>query len=190
MAMPTDPAARHRAVAAGFTAAADAVTDWDAASPVDGWAARDVVRHLVDWLPALLSGGAGVILPRVPSVDTDPYAAWAARVEAVQALLDDPATAEVTLSNPHIGDLPLPQAIDRFYTTDVFLHTWDLGRAAGVDPGQDPDHCAELLAGMRPIEEMLRGSGQYGPAAPVGDHATPAERLAAFIGRDPAWGRP
>jgi hypothetical protein len=28
------------------------------------------------------------------------------------------------LADPHTGELPLDVAIDRFYTTDVFMHTW------------------------------------------------------------------
>mgnify|MGYP002148335063 CR=1 FL=1 len=51
----------------------------------------------------------------------------------IQAILDDPATADRMLSNPYIGQVPLPEAIDRFYTADVFMHTWDLARAVGGD---------------------------------------------------------
>jgi hypothetical protein len=40
---------------------------------------------------------------------------------------------------------------------------------------------------MEPIEQLLRDSGQYGPAVPVADDASPQDKLAAFIGRDPAW---
>ncbi|NED64392.1 TIGR03086 family protein, partial [Streptomyces sp. SID10244] len=45
------PAERHRVVADDFAAQIAAVSDWDAASPVDGWVARDVVAHLVEWFP-------------------------------------------------------------------------------------------------------------------------------------------
>ena len=148
-----------------------------------------MVDHL-QWFRGFLTGGAGVSLPEGPSVADDPVGAWAVQAAAVQALLDDPATAQRVLSNPHIGDLPLPDAVDRFYTTDVFLHTWDLARAAGVDPGLDPAHCEELLAGMSSIEDMLRASGQYGPAMPVAADAPAQDRLAAFIGRDPSWRAP
>jgi len=185
-----DAALRHRAVAAGFSAAVESVEDWDGPSPVAQWRARDVVGHLVEWFPGFLASGAGVELPVGPAVDEDPAAAWAAQVASVQALLDDPATAQLVLTNPHLGEIPLPEAIDRFYLNDVFMHTWDLGRAAGIDPGQDPDECASMLAGMSEIEDMLRSSGQYGPAAPVPDGATPPERLAAFLGRDPSWQPP
>jgi uncharacterized protein (TIGR03086 family) len=105
----------------------------------------------------------------------------------VQALLDDPATPDMALSNPHIGDVPLDQAIDRFYTGDVFLHTWDLARATGQDASLDPQRCAVILAGMEPLDEVLRQSGQYGPRVPVPDDADVQTKLVAFIGRDPAW---
>ena len=74
-------------------------------------------------------------------VDDDPVGAWHAHVDAVQALLDEPATANLTLSNPHIGQLPLDSAIDQFYSADVFMHTWDLARATGQDDRLDPDFC-------------------------------------------------
>ncbi|WP_238993390.1 TIGR03086 family metal-binding protein [Nocardioides caldifontis] len=182
-----DPVARHREVAAGFTARVEGVPagGWDAPAPVEGWAARDVVRHLVEWFPAFLQAGAGVALPSGPSVDDDPVAAWRVHSDGVQALLDDPATAERVLSNPHLGELPLPEAVDRFYTADVFMHTWDLARATGQDETLDPALCEELLAGMEPIEEVMRASGQYGPRVAVPEDATVQTRLLGFIGRHP-----
>jgi uncharacterized protein (TIGR03086 family) len=86
--------------------------------------------------------------------------------------------------------MPLGLAIDRFYTSDVFMHTWDLARATGQDDTLDPDLCAELLSGMQPMEDLIRGSGQFGPAVPVADDADPQTRLIGFIGRDPAWVAP
>lgn len=181
----SDPAAWHREVAGTFGERVRGTVDWDAPSPVAAWRARDVVGHLTEWFPGFLSGGAGIELPR--ATGTDPVAAWTAQSAAVQAVLDDPATAEKVLRNPHIGEVPLPEAIDRFYTTDVFLHTWDLARATGQDDRLDPAFCAQLLAGMEPIDEILRSSGQYGPRVPVPADADPQDRLIAFIGRDPWW---
>jgi len=187
MAVSDRPAERHREIGRVFTDRVRGTRSWDAPSPVAGWSARDVVRHLVQWLPALLAGGSSVRLPAVPSADHDPIGAWQAHVEAVQALLDDPATAELTLSNPHIGHLPLDRAIDQFYTPDVFMHTWDLARATGQDDRLDPEFCALLLAGMEPLEDVIRSSGQYGPRVPVNDDADTQARLLAFIGRNPEW---
>ena len=185
--IPTAPAERHRAIAARFSAAVRGATDWDAPSPVPDWAARDVVAHLVEWFPPFLASGSSVRLPEGPSVADDPVGAWQTHADAVQAVLDDPGTAERAFSNPHTGDLPLDQAIDRFYTTDVFMHTWDLTRATGQDDTLDPTLCAELFEGMQPIDELLRTSGQYGPRVPVPDDAPAQDRMLGFIGRDPAW---
>ncbi|MFD2077520.1 TIGR03086 family protein [Actinopolymorpha cephalotaxi] len=181
------PAERHRQVAGAFTDRVRGAKDWDAPAPVDGWTARDVVRHLVDWLPALLAGGAGIELPSGPSVDDDPVAAWETRCAAVQALLDDPDTPQRLLTNPHIGEVPVDRAIDQFYVSDVFMHTWDLARATGQNDRLDPEFCAALLGGMQPIEELLRSSGQYGPAVATPDDADVQTRMLGFIGRDPFW---
>lgn len=183
MRLDDDPATVHHEVARRFTELVGATTDWDAPAPVDGWTARDVVRHLVEWLPALLEGGAGVVLPAGPSVDDDPVAAWRTHADGVQALLDDPATASLVLSNPHLGEVPVPQAVARFYTPDVFMHTWDLATATGQTHGLDPDAAAALLAGMEPMDEVLRQSGQYGPRVDVPDDADAVTRLMGFVGR-------
>ena len=181
----TSAAEEHRRVAGVFTDRVRGTVDWDAPSPVEGWTARDVVGHLVTWFPGFLQGGAGVTLPSGPPVDEDPVAAWVTHTDGVQALLDDPATPGRVLTNPHIGEVPLDEAVDRFYTSDVFLHTWDLARATGQDETLDPDKCAVMLAGMEPLDEMLRASGQYGPRVDVPADAPVQDRLIGFIGRDP-----
>ncbi|MBB5866848.1 uncharacterized protein (TIGR03086 family) [Allocatelliglobosispora scoriae] len=187
MALPEQPAERHRRIGGDFTEKVAGTGDWDAPSPVPDWTARDVVRHLTEWLPSFLAAGSTVRLPSGPSVDDDPVGAWRTHVDAVQALLDDPATADLSLSNPHIGELPLDRAIDQFYTTDVFLHTWDLARATGQDDRLDPDFCSALLASMEPMDELLRSSGQYGPRVEVPTDADDQAKLIGFIGRDPFW---
>ena len=187
MPFPHDPAGRHRAIADVFTERVEGVQDWDAPAPVEGWAARDVVRHLVEWFPAFLEAGAGVRLEGGPSVDDDPVAAWTTHADAVQALLDDPDTATKVLSNRHIGEVPLPQAVDRFYTSDVFMHTWDLARATGQPDRLDAEYANEMFAGMQEHDEALRASGQYGPRVDVPETADITDRLVGFIGRDPSW---
>ena len=187
MALPDRPAERHREIGRVFTDRVRGTRSWDAPAPVAGWAARDVVRHLVEWLPAFLADGSAVRLPTVPSVDDDPVGAWQAHADGVQALLDDPATAGLTLSNQHIGAIAVDRAIDQFYTPDVFMHTWDLARATGQDDRLNPRFCASLLAGMEPMEAVIRSSGQYGPPVPVPDDADAQARLLGFIGRDPYW---
>ncbi len=181
------PAAEHRRIAAAFTTTVERTTAaaWEAPAPPQGWVARDVVRHLVEWFPAFLQGGAGITLPSGPSVDDDPVGAWRAQTDAIQALLDDPDTAERKHDLPHIGTMSLGQAVDMIYTADVFLHRWDLARATGQDETLDPNKCAEMLAGMQPMDEVLRQSGHYGPRVDVPGNADVQTQLLAFIGRTP-----
>jgi uncharacterized protein (TIGR03086 family) len=184
MALPSDPAERHRAVAAGFTARVEGTTDWDAPAPVPGWRARDVVGHLVEWFPAFLSSATGLELERGPAVTDDPVAAWTVHTDAVQRVLDGPDAA-TPFEHPMVGTMPLPVAVSQFYVSDIFMHTWDLARATGQDEHLDEDTCAEMLAGMEPIDDLLRSSGQYGPRVAVPDDADVQTRLLGFIGRDP-----
>jgi len=184
MALPDDPAERHAAVAGGFGRLVAQTRDWAAPAPVDGWTARDVVEHLVDWFPGFLSGG-GIELPAGPSVADDPTSAWQHHADAVQALIEE--RGEESFTHPRAGSHRLADAVDRFYTSDVFMHSWDLARAGGLDPRLDEDFAHQLLEGMRPLDRVLRDSGQYGPAVPVPDDAPVVDRLMGFVGRDPAW---
>lgn len=183
------PAERHAWLAGTFTERVDGVSDWEVPAPVPGWTARDVVAHLVDWLPGFLSGGWITLTSDGPPVSDDPAAAWRAHAAAVQGLLEGP-DADRPFDHPMVGGHRLAAAIDQFYSTDVFLHTWDLARASGQDDTLDPTLAGELLAGMQPIDAMLRSSGQYGPQVPVPADAPVTDRLMGFIGRDPAWRPP
>ena len=54
-----EQAETFRRIAADFTARVDGVgpDGWDAEAPCEGWVARDVVRHLVEWVPWWVSEG-------------------------------------------------------------------------------------------------------------------------------------
>jgi uncharacterized protein (TIGR03086 family) len=182
-----DAAEEHRHIAGEFTATVEAtsVDAWDLPAPPEGWVARDVVRHLVEWFSAFLRGSTGIELRAGASVDDDPVDAWRTHADAVQALLDDRATAANDYGFPHIGRMPLEQAVAMIYTPDVFLHRWDLARATGQDETLDPQRSAEMLEGMLPLDDVLRQSGQYGPRVDVRDDADVQTKLLAFIGRTP-----
>jgi uncharacterized protein (TIGR03086 family) len=179
------PAQRHADDAARITELVESASadDWARPSPVAQWTALDVVDHLVQWPRGFLLG-AGIELPAL-DVAADPVAAWKQHVTDIQAVLEDPAGR--VLRNPHTGEKPVEEAIDQFYTGDVWMHSWDLAKALGRKPDLGQERCSAALAAMEPIEQLLRNSGQFGPAVPVASDASPQDRFIAFIGRDPAW---
>src|SRR5436190_16699441 len=122
---------RYRNVARRFTETANAVpeTAWNNPSPCEGWVARDIVGHLVEWVPAFLTSGAGVEMPTTPPVDDDPASAWTVTNAAIQAILDDPDQSALSFTNPHTGTHRLDDAIGMFVLGDVLIHTWDLATA-------------------------------------------------------------
>jgi uncharacterized protein (TIGR03086 family) len=179
------PARQHDHDAARFTALVESASaaDWARPSPVAEWTAVDIVRHLVEWSRGFLSG-AGIELP-VLDIDADPVAAWKQHVSDIQAVLDEPAGR--VLSNPNTGVKPVDEAIDEFYTADIWMHSWDLAKALGREPDLGQERCSAALTAMRPMEQMLRHSGHFGAAVPVAPGASAQDELMAFIGRDPAW---
>ena len=177
---------RYRRVARTFTQRVSDVPDdaWERPAPCDGWVARDVVRHLVEWVPAFFRDAGGPAFP-AGSVDHDPLAAWTSLDRAIQAVLDDPSISAAQVSHPRAGQHRLDDAIDTFVTGDVLVHTWDLARATGLDETLDAGEVRRLLEGMEPYDEALRSSGQYGPRVAVPEHADAQTRLLAFTGRQP-----
>jgi uncharacterized protein (TIGR03086 family) len=178
---------RYRTVAGHFTEVAKAVPEesWDNSAPCDGWVARDVVRHLVEWIPPFLQSGADIDLPKGPPVDDDPVAAWTVLSDAVQALLDDPRIAASEFSHERAGRHTLEDAIAMFFLNDVLIHTWDLARATGSDETLDATEVHRMFSGIEPYDEMLRTSGHYGPRVAVPDDADEQTKLIAFMGRQP-----
>ena len=181
---------RFTAIATAFTERVVAVPDdaWDNPSPCEGWDARDIVGHLVEWVPAFFTSAAGLDFPAGPAVDDDPVGAWMVLRDALAGYLADRPLAERVIDAP-MGTMSIEQAIDMIVTNDVFLHTWDLARATGLDETLDPVETQQMYGAMEPMDEVLRGSGQYGPRVVVPDDADIQSKLIAFIGRDPRGGR-
>ena len=181
----TEIADRYRRIAGEFTARVEQVPEdrWDDPAPCEGWVTRDVVGHLVEWLPAFFFEQWDLEPGDRPTVEDDPAKAWAAVSAVIQAALDDPARA-TAVQDTRMGTQSFEQCFDMIGTNDVFLHTWDISRAAGLDETLDPVEVHNLFTGMEPMDEMIRQSGQYGPRVPVPDDADEQTKLLAFIGRD------
>jgi len=183
-----DPiATRFRRVAGTFSERVAAVdgAGWERPSPCEGWVARDVVRHLVSWVPGFLGAGAGLDLPPGPDVDTDPAGAWEHLRTQLQAILDDPERSAGTFTNEHTGEHRVDEAIDQFVLGDVLVHTWDLARATGQDETLDADEVHRMLVGIEPMGDALAKSGHYGLPVTLEAGAGEQARLLAATGRRP-----
>src|SRR6188508_2503802 len=118
---------RYRSIAGVFSERVHEVPDdaWDRPAPCEGWVARDVVRHLTEWLPGFFFDTWDLDAPPIPSVDDDPVAAWEAVDGVFRRALDDPEIAS-RVRETRMGSSALADQVDMICTPDVFLHTWDL----------------------------------------------------------------
>jgi uncharacterized protein (TIGR03086 family) len=183
-------AERFRRIAGTFTDVVAAVpTDaWERTAPCEGWVARDVINHLVTWVPSVIGRGHPITVTNTAA--DDPAGAWTELAAALLALLEDPAIAGATFDVGPPGMMSVENAIDRLVTGDVLVHTWDLARATGQQVRLDSILSAQMVEGMQAIDELLRSSGHYGPKVAASEGADAATRLIAFTGRNPNWTTP
>lgn len=188
---PTDDlAARTRRVLDGLSRRVEAVADgaWDHDAPCEGWTARDVVDHLVEWMPPFFLEGWGCAVPPMPSAATDPVGAWRALRGALLVALDDPAVTGVRRATP-MGEVTLAEAWVTVGLPDLLVHTWDLARATGLDERLDAGEVRRLAEALDTMDaatdEAMRASGHYGPRSEVPDDADDQARVLAFVGRTP-----
>lgn len=183
----TSPSRSHATIAANFGELVDNTTDWDAPTPVPEWTTAGIVDHLITWPKTVFADWGDLDLTDDPTAP--PARRWRHRADALQAVLDEPDVASRPVTVGPFAGQPLDVAIDRAYSADVFMHTWDLATATNQPHRLDPDFARELLNGLTSMEDVLRSSGQYGPAYPT-NSTDPIGQLAAFIGRNPNWEPP
>ena len=86
-----------------------------------------------------------------------------------------------------LGPVELPaQAALGLNQLDVLTHSWDVAEAIGVDRSMDPAVAEAVLAASQMIvSDEMRGD-RFAPAVAISDDAPAHDRLAAFLGRQPA----
>lgn len=190
MTSPTDlstPTAteRYERVAADFDRLVRAVPDdrWDAASPCEGWTARDVLAHVAGTEHDLLTR-MGFDAPDL--ADASPVAAWDLVRTAMSAAMAEPAKVGHAYDG-WFGPTTFGRTVDDFYSFDLVIHRWDIARATGLTAHEriDDDLLGWLRARADGFGDALRMPGICGDAVPAPDESSPQDRLLAWLGRDP-----
>lgn len=153
---------------------------WSNPAPCEGWTARDVVTHVGNNLFSIAAGLTGGE-PRQISADEDVVAAWD---EARERFLDVLPSADLSTNLPGpFGPMPAEQLIGQLVATDVLVHTWDLARAVGGDERLDPAAVSGAYAGLKPLDEMIRQPGVFGPKIEPPADADEQTQFLCFLGR-------
>ncbi|MBO8193085.1 maleylpyruvate isomerase family mycothiol-dependent enzyme [Streptomyces oryzae] len=171
---------------------------WDAKSPCRGWAARDVVAHVVNGHRGILAavhgtppspahGVAVSPMGEAPAVDPDAdlAAAFLACRTGMLALLNDPALAARPLPGGPLGPVPVEQAVEVIGALELLGHTWDLARATGGDEILDQDAVTRTHQALLPHHAALLATGAFDESVPAPDGADAQTAFLRFIGRRP-----
>ena len=174
---------RYRTVATGFDAVVGTITPegWGAASPCDGWTARDIVVHVVDGHRSVVAL-ASDDTPRPLGPEEDPAAAWSEASRAIAALLADEDVAARVVAGP-AGPMAVGDIIGSFVTMDLLVHTWDLARAVGADDRLDGPSVRRAHEALLPMDEVIRRPGAFGPRLEAPTGSDPQTEFLYFVGR-------
>jgi uncharacterized protein (TIGR03086 family) len=149
-----------------------------APSPCAGWTVLDVIGHVV---------GGNLAVADLQPATADVLAAFRPSAERAAAAFAQPGVPE-RVFNLAAGAIP-GSVLLLMRTTDVVVHAWDIARATGQPSDLDPELASVVLGyAHRLVQPQFRGPGRpFAYQKPVAADAGTADRLAAFVGRDPNW---
>ena len=186
--MGADMLAQAFASTAGVLAGVEA-QQLSAETPCASWKVRELINHVVGgtvyFAVAAETGVAPTGGDAIDYCDGDfvtEFNKGAAR--AVKAFEAD-GVMDKTLRLP-FGELPGGVFVN-IATGDTFTHGWDLARATGQSTDLDPELATTLLAFAEAfLSDAMRGpdgAAPFGPRQQAPAGAGPADKLAAFMGR-------
>ncbi|MGY5127688.1 TIGR03086 family metal-binding protein [Streptomyces nigrescens] len=155
-------------------------------TPCAGWSVRELLDHMV-W-ENLMATSIAEDAPRADHtadhLGDDHRAAFDDSVRAALAAFTDSGMLRRTY-----GPYEAPGAmIVQQVVVELLAHGWDLARATGAPTGLAPEAAEETLAAAHRIygaAPRTEGSS-VAPERPAPPGASATDRLAAFLGRDPA----
>lgn len=164
---------------------------YDDPTPCASWNVRALMNHIVEganWFALCVNGGAAPEPDPTHGVDYaagDLLSSYDTGVRESLAAFGAPGALARIVRLP-FGDMPGAMFMG-IAMNDVFVHGWDLARATGQPTDLNPQMATVLLDQLRAfLPEELRGPdgvAPFGPERAAPDSAAPADRLAAFLGR-------
>ena len=168
-----------------FTAILDAADGrWDAPTPCEGWAVRDVVAHVIDTERAFLAR-QDLHPGTVPDLD-DPVTAWRAHLVGVAEALARDGVVEREYDG-YFGRTTVAATMADFYGWDLVIHGSDIARATGQSWSISDAEADDLHAVADGWGDALHSEGVCSAAVPVPDDACATDRLLGRLGRNPGW---
>lgn len=161
--------------------------DLDKPTPCAEFDVRGLLNHVIgglDMLKTAADGGKA----EAPGQDligdgADVGDQYATR----RAALLDSIRAEGALDRP--WEMPFGSMPGSMMAGIAFMehltHAWDVAKATGQDASLPDDVVNECLELVKPMDAMLRMPGVCGPVVEVPEDASPTDKLAGFMGRQP-----
>jgi uncharacterized protein (TIGR03086 family) len=157
----------------------------NAATPCASWDVRALIAHFTSsarWAAAAIGGEDAADEDRAAA---DFIAAYDQGIKGALAAFGTEGALDKAVTLPW-GEFS-GAALMWLAVNDQFVHGWDLARAIGHHTDLDPGLADELLVrGHDWITDAYRGpdgAGLFGPPVKAPAGASPADRLAAFLGR-------
>jgi uncharacterized protein (TIGR03086 family) len=168
---------------------------YDQPTPCVSWNVKEVLNHLVGatyWFADSMgqqeeTSDHDAAAGGTDFTGTDVQASFNEGAKRAMEAFSSPGALEKMVSLP-FGDMP-GAAFLALAVNDVLTHSWDLAKATGQDTNLDPELATELLGMMQQsLPDQFRGpegsGAPFGPAREAPAGASPADQLAAFLGRE------
>ncbi len=161
----------------------------DQPTPCSSWKVRDLINHIVGgttFFAETVETGVSPTSRTTPDFASgDMVSEYDQGAKRAVAAFSAEGAMERVVKAP-IGEVP-GSVFVWIASVDAFAHGWDLAKATGQSTDLDPALASQLLDVSKvALTDDLRGPDKtkpFGYVVEVPDTATPADKLAGFLGR-------
>lgn len=164
--------------------------DYEKPTPDTEWNVHDLANHMLDelsWIPDMVEGRTIREVGDTFSGDLlkdNPVKNWK---EAADLALSSVTKADLD-ETAHLSyaDVPNSTYISDV-STDLYIHSWDLAAALGIDRSLDDTTSQAVYEYALPHSQLREASGLFSAPLETSDEADLQTKLLALYGRDADW---